>query len=102
MTNDEMKAQTYSTVTFAPAKFSGQVKDSGDSTGQVDGNFTLIGQAHPITVPMTVHMEGDHFTASGSFAVPFVSWGMKDPSFMFMKVEKEVKVQLKLTGTVTK
>src|SRR4029077_17617700 len=77
MTNDEMKAQTYSAVTFAPAKFSGQVKDSGDSTGQVDGSFTLIGQAHPITVPMTVHMEGDHFTASGSFTVPFVSWGMK-------------------------
>jgi polyisoprenoid-binding protein YceI len=102
MTNDEMKAQTYSAVTFAPAKFSGQVKDSGDSTGQVDGSFTLIGQAHPITVPITVHMEGDHFTASGSFTVPFVSWGIKDPSFMFMKVEKEVKVQLKLTGTVTK
>ena len=102
MTNDEMKAQTYSAVTFAPAKFSGQVKDSGDSAGQVDGSFTLIGQAHPITVPMTVHMDGDHFTASGSFTVPFVSWGMKDPSFMFMKVEKEVKVQLKLTGTVTK
>ena len=102
MANDEMKAQTYSAVTFAPAKFSGQVKDSGDSTGQVEGSFTLIGQAHSITVPMTVHVEGDHFTASGSFTVPFVSWGMKDPSFMFMKVEKEVKVQLKLTGTVTK
>jgi polyisoprenoid-binding protein YceI len=102
MTNDQMKAQTYPAVTFAPAKFSGQVKDSGDSTGQVEGSFTLIGQAHPITVPMTVHIEGDRFTASGSFAVPFVSWGMKDPSFMFMKVDKEVKIQLKLTGTVTR
>src|SRR3954469_9218537 len=62
MTNDEMKAQTYTTVTFAPAKFSGHLNDSGDSTGQVDGAFTLIGQAHPISVPMTVHMEGDRFT----------------------------------------
>ena len=102
MTNDEMKAQAYPVVTFAPSKFSGQVAGSGDSTGQVEGNFTLVGQAHAITVPMTVHMEGDHFTASGSFAVPFVSWGMKDPSFLFMKVDKEVKVQLKLAGTITK
>ena len=102
MTNDQMKAQTYATVTFAPAKFSGQLKDSGDSTGQVDGAFTLIGQAHPISVPMTVHMEGDRFTATGEFTVPFVSWGMKDPSWFVMKVDKEVKVQLKLTGTVTK
>jgi polyisoprenoid-binding protein YceI len=98
----QLKAQTYPTVTFAPARFSGPVKDAGDSSGPVEGTFTLLGQAHPITVPMTVHMEADHFSASGSFSVPFVSWGVKDPSFMFMKVDKEVKIDLKLTGTVTK
>ena len=102
MTNDQMKAQSHATVTFAPSKFSGQLKASGDSTGQVDGTFTLIGQAHPLSVPMNVHMEGGHFTATGEFTVPFVSWGMKDPSFLTFKVEKQVKVQLKLTGTVTK
>jgi polyisoprenoid-binding protein YceI len=102
MTSAQLKAQTYPTVTFAPTKFSGQVKDTGDSTGQVDGNFTLLGQAHPVSVPMTVHMEGDHFAATGSFEVPFVNWGMKDPSFMMLKVEKQVKIQLRLSGTVTK
>jgi polyisoprenoid-binding protein YceI len=102
MTNDQMKAQTYPTVTFAPTKFSGPLKESGDSAGQVEGTFTLLGQAHPISVPMNVHMDGSHFTATGEFAVPFVSWGMKDPSFLILKVEKQVKVQLKLTGTVTK
>jgi polyisoprenoid-binding protein YceI len=102
MTTKQLKAQTYPMVTFVPTKFSGQVKDSGDSTGQVDGNFTLLGQAHPITVPMTVHMEGDRFTASGSFMVPFVTWGVKDPSFMMLKVDKEVKIALKLAGTVSK
>ena len=102
MTNNQMKAQTYSTVTFAPAKFSGQVKDSGDSAGQVDGSFTLLGQAHPVSVPINVHIEGDHFTATGTFVVPYVGWGMKDPSWFVMKVEKEVKVDLKLAGTITK
>ena len=102
MTTKQMKAQTYPTVTFAPTKFSGQVKDTGESTGQVDGTFTLIGQAHPISVPMTAQIEGDHFTATGSFVVPFVSWGVKDPSIMILKVDKEVKIELKLTGTVSK
>jgi polyisoprenoid-binding protein YceI len=102
MTTKQLKAQTYPTVTFAPSKFSGQVRDSADSSGRVDGDFTLLGQAHPMTVPMTVHMEGDHFTATGNFMVPFVSWGVKDPSFMMLKVDKEVKIELKLTGTVTK
>jgi polyisoprenoid-binding protein YceI len=102
MTTAQLKAQTYPAVTFAPARFSGQVKDAGDSSGPVEGTFTLLGQAHPITVPMSVHIEGDHFSASGSFSVPFVNWGVKDPSFMFMKVDKEVKIDLKLTGTVTR
>ena len=102
MANNQMKAQTYTTVTFAPTRFTGQIKDSGDSTGQVDGNFTLIGQAHPISVPMNVHLDGDHFTATGNFVVPYVSWGMKDPSWFVMKVEKQVKIDLKLAGTITK
>jgi polyisoprenoid-binding protein YceI len=102
MTKDQLKVQTYPTVTFAPTRFSGQLKESGDSSGPVEGTFTLLGQAHPITVPMIVHLEGDHFSASGSFSVPFVNWGVKDPSFMFIKVDKEVKIDLKLTGTVTK
>ena len=102
MTSAQLKAQTYPTVIFAPTKFSGQVKDSEDSTGQVDGNFTLLGQPHPLSVAMTVHREGDHFTATGSFEVPFVNWGVKDPSFMMLKVDKQVKIQLKLSGTVLK
>lgn len=102
MTTEQLKAQTFPSVTFAPGKFSGGVKDSGDSTGQVDGTFTLLGQGHPITVPMTVHMEGDHFTATGSFVVPYVNWGVKDPSWFVMKVAKEVKIDLKLAGAVAK
>jgi polyisoprenoid-binding protein YceI len=102
MTSAQLKAQSYPSIAFAPTKFSGQVKDSGDSSGQVEGNFTLLGQSHAITVPMTVHMEGDHFTATGGFTIPFVSWGVKDPSWFVMKVDKEVKIELKLSGAVTK
>jgi polyisoprenoid-binding protein YceI len=102
MTTEQLKAQTFPSVTFAPTKFSGLVKDSGDSTGQVEGTFTLLGQSHPITVPMVVHLESDHFTATGSFMIPYVSWGVKDPSWFVMKVAKEVKIDLKLAGTVAK
>ncbi len=102
MKSAQLKAQAFPSITFAPTRFSGQVKDSGDSEGQVEGNFTLLGQSHAITVPMTVHMDGDHFTATGSFTIPFVSWGVKDPSWFVMKVDKEVKIELKLSGAVTK
>jgi polyisoprenoid-binding protein YceI len=102
MTADQMKAQVFPSVTFAPTRFTGQVKEGGDSNVQVQGTFTLLGQPHQITVPMTVHVDNGHYTAAGGFVVPYVSWGMKDPSIMFLKVAKEVKIDLKLAGTVTK
>ena len=102
MTADQLKASVFPTVTFAPTKFSGTLNASGDSTIQVEGIFTLIGQPHTITVPMTVHIDGSNCTATGSFVVPYVSWGVKDPSVMFLKVAKEVKIDLKLVGSIAK
>lgn len=60
----------------------GTLNDSGDSTLQVRGTFTLIGKPHDITVPMTVHVDGNQYTAKGSFTIPYVEWGMKNPSFL--------------------
>jgi len=102
MTGDQLKASAFPSVTFAPVKFTGTLNDSGDSTIQVEGAFTLIGQPHTITVPMTVHVESGHCTATGSFIVPYVSWGVKDPSVMFLKVAKEVKIDLKLSGALAR
>lgn len=56
MTSAQLKAQAYPAITFAPTRLSGPVKDSGDSAGQVEGIFALLGQSHPITVPMTRHI----------------------------------------------
>lgn len=99
MTTDQLKAADFPEVAFTPTKFTGNIQATGDSTVQVEGNFTLLGQSHPLTLPMTIHFDGDHLTATGSFKVPFVSWGVKDPSVMFLKVAKEVKIDLKLSGT---
>ncbi len=100
MTADQLKAGQFPLVTFAPGKYSGTLNTSGDSSIQVEGAFTLLGQAHSITVPMSVHCAGGQCAANGSFTVPFVQWGVKDPSVMFLKVAKEVKIELKLNGTI--
>lgn len=102
MATDQLKARIFPVVTFAPTRFNGQVKKSGDSAGQVEGIFTLIGQPHSISVPITVHIDGGHFSATGYFLIPYVSWGVKDPSFMILKVSKDVKIDLKLSGAVSR
>jgi polyisoprenoid-binding protein YceI len=100
MAKDELKAADYKTVAFAPTRFTGTFNPDGDSTLQVHGLFTLIGTAHEIDVPMQIQVNGQQIHAVGSFTVPYVQWGLKDPSTFMIKVEKEVHVDLDLTGTL--
>jgi polyisoprenoid-binding protein YceI len=98
---DEMKTKKFPTVTFVPTKFTGTLAPAGTSTIQVEGTFTLLGKPHPINVPMTVDIQGTDCTAKGSFVVPYIAWGMKDPSNFMMHMDKQVTVQLNFTGTLS-
>lgn len=101
MHGDVLDIEHYADVTFTPQKYDGAIAPSGDSNIQVSGTFTLHGTPHDITVPMQVHIDGANLTAKGSFVVPYVKWGLKDPSVFVLKVAKEVKIDLTLAGTVT-
>lgn len=101
MTLDEMQAKIYHSVTFAPQHFSATLNPQGDSNINVSGIFILLGKSHEITVPMKVRREGSALRATGSFVVPFVEWGMKDPSVFLLRVNKQVTVNLDLSGTVS-
>lgn len=101
MTQDQLKADQYTTVSFAPKAYTGNLAPEGDSDITVQGVFTLLGTPHDLSVPMHIHIDHGACTAKGSFTVPFVKWGVKDPSTFMLKVGKEVKVDLDLSGTLT-
>ncbi len=88
-------------VTFAPRSYQGTLAPTGDSTIQVSGIFTLHGTPHDLTVPMHIHVAGSSMTATGSFNVPYVQWGLKDPSILFLKVAKVVGIDMTLAGQLT-
>jgi polyisoprenoid-binding protein YceI len=91
----------FSDITFQPQSYTGTIASTGDSTIQVSGIFTLHGTPHDLAVPMQVHIEGQNLTAKGSFIVPYVKWGLKDPSIFILKVAKEVHIDLNLVGTIS-
>ncbi|HKR28220.1 MAG TPA: YceI family protein, partial [Acidobacteriaceae bacterium] len=101
MKNDELQAQAFPSITFEPKTYSGDLSLSGSSQIQVSGIFTLIGQPHPITVAMTIQIDGSRCTATGQFDVPYIAWGLKDPSMLMVKMQKQVHVDLLLTGQIT-
>lgn len=102
MDKEELKVKKFPVVTFAPAKFTGALAQAGSSTIQVEGILTLLGTPHPITLPMTVDIQGTDCTAKGTFVIPYVEWGLKDPSNFLMHMEKQVTINLDFKGILFK
>jgi polyisoprenoid-binding protein YceI len=102
MNSDVLDTDHFAEVTFAPSSYQGTIAASGDSTIQVSGTFTLHGAPHDLTLPMQIHIEGTSLTAKGHFTVPYVKWGLKDPSIFILKVAKDVDIDLNLTGQLTR
>ena len=101
MNRDILKVDQFATVSFAPKAYTGTVAASGDSTIQVSGVFTLLGTPHDLTIPMQIQIDGSKATARAQFVVPYVQWGLKNPSFMFWKAENDVAVDLNVVGQVS-
>ena len=101
MDRDILKVNQYTTVSFAPKTYTGTIAPSGDSSIQVSGVFTLLGTPHDLTIPMQVHIKGSKTTAKANFIIPYVQWGLKNPSFLVWKAENDVAIDLSLAGDLT-
>ena len=100
MTKEILDAPHFAEVSFAPHSYQGTLAPTGDSTIQVTGTFTLHGTPHELTVPMEVHMAGTSCTVKTHFKVPYVQWGLKDPSNFVLRVGKDVDIDLILVGSL--
>jgi hypothetical protein len=101
MNKDILKVDQYTTVSFAPKTYQGSIPASGDSIVQVSGVFTLLGTPHDITFPMQIHIDGSKASAKAQFTVPYVQWGLKNPSFLIWKAENDVAIYLNLVGQIS-
>ena len=101
MSKEILEAAKFDVVSFKPERMLGTIAESGDSTVEVSGVFTVHGASHPLKVPVTLHTESGQCVAKTHFVVPYVDWGMKDPSTFVFRVAKEVSIDLTLVGQIT-
>jgi polyisoprenoid-binding protein YceI len=99
MNTDVLDVANFAEVSFVLQSYQGAISATGDSTLQVTGTFTLHGTPHELTVPMQIHIDGNSLTAKTHFTVPYVKWGLKDPSIFILKVAKEAEIDLTLAGS---
>lgn len=89
MHKEVLESGRHTEIIFRPDRFEGKLAQQGPSTVQVHGIFVLHGSEHEMTVSAQGELAGDHWTGRAKFGIPFVDWGLKNPSNFFLKVDRK-------------
>jgi polyisoprenoid-binding protein YceI len=100
MHNEILETSKYPDVIFRPTQIDGHVAPSGASNAKLRGVFSIHGADHDLIAPVHAELIGDHWKGTTQFEVPYVLWGIKDPSNFLLKVKRVVNVDLELSGDV--
>jgi polyisoprenoid-binding protein YceI len=99
MHKEILQTQQYPDAIFHPTQVEGKVTRTGESKVQLHGTIQLHGQEHEIVAPVQAQLTADHWTGTASFDVPYIKWGIKDPSNWLLKVKPVVHVELEMAGS---
>ena len=100
MRESVLEAQRYPTITFEPRHATGQLGKDGQFQATLQGILTIHGAEHEIVVDVQGQLVGDNLVATTHFSVPYVEWGMEDPSVLFLRVAKKVDINIATSGNV--
>ncbi|SRR5258708_10373151 len=100
MHKDVLESGKFPEIIFRPDRVEGKIASQGSFSVQVHGILVLHGSEHELTVPVQAEFAGDHWTGSAKFNVPFIDWGLKNPSNFFLKVNHTVEIELELKGSL--
>jgi polyisoprenoid-binding protein YceI len=95
-----LQSAKYPEAVFVPRSLEGSLAVPGASTLKIHGAFTMHGTTHEMTMDVQTTATGDQIRATITFDIPYVAWGMKDPSNFLLKVDKTVKVSIQTTGSL--
>jgi polyisoprenoid-binding protein YceI len=100
MKKEVLETDKYPEVRLKVNKLEGALPLENASNLRVLGQFTIHGASHEVSIPLQMTVNGTEFNGNGKFVVPYVEWGMKDPSNFLFKVNKTVEVELVAAGHV--
>jgi polyisoprenoid-binding protein YceI len=102
MHKDVLESDRYALISFRPTRVIGKIPSSSDREVVVEGVFSIHGADHPLQLHINLHPEAGATTVKTHFVVPYVVWGMKDPSTFLLRVSKTVDVDVQATVSESK
>ena len=100
MHNEILESQKFQEIIFRADRIDGKVSATGASSVQLHGTFSLHGAEHELTVPVQEEITGGQWKGTAKFTVPYIQWGLKNPSTFLLKADPTVEVELQLSGAI--
>ena len=95
-----LESAVFPDVVFTPERVDGKVPPQGTATVRVHGTFLLHGTRQELTLPVQLSAEPGRLSAETHFSVPYVSWGMKNPSTFLLRVNDKVEIEIHSTASL--
>lgn len=95
-----LETDKFPTATFRAEKVRGAVAPSGTSQITLDGTLSFHGADHKMSLPAKVAVENGRARADTQLQIPYVQWGLHDPSVFVLRVAKVVDVTVNAVGTL--
>ncbi len=101
MHKEILESRKYPDITITPVKIVGHLATQGGSKLEMQGVFKIHGDEHQVTLPLSVRVAGDQLFADTHFTIPYVKWGMKNPSTFILRVSDKVEIGIHASGHLT-
>lgn len=102
MKKDVLESARYSEFRFNVQGIRGSIPPNGATQLQLIGIMSLHGSDHSMTVTAPVQVNNGVAMADVHFEVPYVKWGLKDPSTFILRVDKKVDIVVHAVGTLSR
>jgi polyisoprenoid-binding protein YceI len=98
MHKEILESEKYPQATFTPTKVTGPPAFNDHETFEVSGTFNLHGADHPVTLTFPITLNGPMLTTHTRMVIPYVAWGLKNPSTFILRVSDKVDLDINATG----
>lgn len=100
MHEDVLETGKFPMAVFRAEKVRGSVPDSGTGQVTLDGTLSFHGADHKVSLPAKIDVQNGRVRADTQFEIPYVEWGLHDPSIIMLRVAKVVSVKVRAEGSL--
>jgi polyisoprenoid-binding protein YceI len=98
MNAEILQSDKYPEIIFVPDSVTGRIDLQDPFQVNVHGVIKMHGNEHPVTITTQLEPKGAQLSSTSRFAIPYLQWGLKNPSTLLLRVGDKIFVEMHTEG----